>query len=127
MVYPGYSVAGRVQSVGTGCTPTGRQVVVRLSRGGRAVGSRNLVLDAAGGASFRFELGSHASVPGSYTLRVEKGDPNPAAYTCTMNICLDRIDPASRSVTLSAAGRNATNQDFSISWVAAFDRAGWCW
>ena len=72
-------------------------------------------------------LGSHASVPGSYTLRVEKGAPNPAAYTCTMNICLDRIDPASRSVTLSAAGRNATNQDFSISWVAAFDRAGWCW
>jgi hypothetical protein len=127
MVMPSYSISGRVQSLSVGCTPTGRQVVVNLSRDGRGRGSQNLVLDATGGATFRFDLGSHATVPGTYTLRLEQGAPNPGAYTCTANICMDSVTPASRTVTLSAANRNVSGQDFSIRYSVAFDRSGWCW
>jgi hypothetical protein len=125
---PNYSIAGRVQSVGTSCLPAGHEVVVHLAREGRSAASQRLILDATGNVSFRFELGSHPMLaPGRYTVRIEKGSPNPSAYTCTANVCLDSITPGNRSVTLDAEHPNAGGQDFTIRYSIAWDRAGWCW
>ncbi len=123
---PAYSIEGRVQSIGTSCRPAGRQVVVIISRDGRSVFSQSRVLDATGGCDYRFSLPGPLG-PGRYVVRVEKGSPNPGAYACTANLCLDRITPANRTVELDAAHSSARNQDFSISYLMAWDRAGWCW
>jgi hypothetical protein len=125
MRLPSHSISGRVagdRNLG------GRKVIVRCAKSGTAsVRTQELTLNSSGYADYRFALGEMVMLAhGTYILTVQQGPANRAHYASEANYCFRGTTPLNRAVTIDAAHRNVSGQDFTINIVIAWDR-DLCW
>lgn len=122
-IRPSFRISGNVNGGPEGNLLNGRKVKITLKRSGRTLMSRTLTLNSTGRCDYQF-AGPYLGA-GNYTLSVEKVASDPSTATGA-NVCFRGTNPPSRSVTLANSSPTATNQDFVINFVIAWD-SPLCW